>query len=148
MAGVQLLRWSLGNPHFVPDSSPISWPAGLSVSAACRWASRQEKPIPAASLSRALERAASPFPCRSVRVELWRFPGNSGVPYIPSSLWLALQGSWEATLFPFFFLLTSALLCVPSQAVQEMIHQVLEKLEASPFQMPDYACKTSGAIQL
>jgi len=82
--------------------------------------------------------------------ELWRFPGNSSVPYIqveqPSLLWLALQGSWEATLCPVLFLLTSTLLCLSSQAVQKIIHQVLEKLEESPFQMTNYASKTSGEL--
>ena len=38
----------------------------------------------------------SPFPCQMFIVEFWRFPGNLQ----PSLLWLALQGTWEATLFP------------------------------------------------
>lgn len=122
----------------------------LSVLPVCRGASQQEKPLPAASVSGAPEGAASPFPCQMVIGELWRFPGNSSVPYIqveqPSLLWLALQGSWEATLFPVLFLLTSTLLCLSSQAVQKMIDQVLEKLEESPFQMTNYASKTSGEL--
>ena len=48
----------------------------------------------------------------------------------------------------FLCLLTGALLSVPSQAVQEMINQVLEKLEENQVLMPDYALKSSGAVTL
>ncbi|XP_021242060.1 SUN domain-containing protein 3 [Numida meleagris] len=57
------------------------------------------------------------------------------------------MGISKAMLAPGLAVLASAF-CLSSrqqQAVQEMINQVLENLEASPFQMPDYACKTSGA---
>ncbi|KAK2528642.1 hypothetical protein Q9233_007280 [Columba guinea] len=38
-----------------------------------------------------------------------------------------------------------ALLCVPSQAVHEIINQALEKLEEMQVPMPDYALKSAGA---
>ncbi|XP_054671010.1 LOW QUALITY PROTEIN: SUN domain-containing protein 3-like [Grus americana] len=38
-----------------------------------------------------------------------------------------------------------ALLCVPSQAVQEIIDHVVEKVEENQVPMPDYALKSSGA---
>ncbi|KAK2523100.1 hypothetical protein Q9233_010459, partial [Columba guinea] len=38
-----------------------------------------------------------------------------------------------------------ALLCVPSQAVHEIINQALEKLEEMQVLMPDYALKSAGA---
>ncbi|KAK2525017.1 hypothetical protein Q9233_009064, partial [Columba guinea] len=42
-------------------------------------------------------------------------------------------------------LLKGALLCVPSQAVHEIINQALEKLEEMQVPMPDYALKSAGA---
>lgn len=51
-------------------------------------------------------------------------------------------------LAPFLFLLTGALLCVPSQAVQEIIDHVVEKVEENQVPMPDYALKSSGAVTL
>ena len=69
--------------------------------------------------------------------------------FLTSELNLVHLG-WPAgeLLAPFLCLLTGALLSVPSQAVQEMINQVLEKLEENQVPMPDYALKSSGAVTL
>ncbi|XP_061331582.1 SUN domain-containing protein 3-like [Pezoporus flaviventris] len=46
---------------------------------------------------------------------------------------------------PFLSLLTGACLCSLPQAVQEVINQVLEKLEESQVPVTDYALRSSGA---
>lgn len=131
--------------------SPISGPEGLSVRAARHGASPQEKPVPAAPAFRALEGAAPPLWYRSIRVEqTWEVSGQ-----FRRSLHLSLTlsqftlaGLAGELLAPFLFLLTGALLCVPSQAVQDIINQVLEKLEENQVPMRDYALKSSGAVRL
>ncbi|KAK2516956.1 hypothetical protein Q9966_014848 [Columba livia] len=54
----------------------------------------------------------------------------------------ALKASTLVLLGLFSF---GALLCVPSQAVHEIINQALEKLEEMQVPMPDYALKSAGA---
>lgn len=59
-----------------------------------------------------------------------------------------MAGLAGETIVAFLFLLTGARLFSPPQAVQEIIDQVLEKLEESQVPMTDYALKSSGAVPL
>lgn len=88
---------------------------------------------------------------QSIRAErTWEVSGQFRRPLRPNLTLsqFTLAGLAGQLLAPFLFLLTGALLCVPAKAVQEIINQVLEKLEEYQVPMPDYALKSSGAVTL